>query len=307
MCIKLEILLAIFIVLFQSFIFASVTSIIQKYKYSQRDYIILTFGIVIPSIILYLIFDKNSLLYLILCFFIFYFRRAKIIGIITVLLTILVLMINDFVATWFFAYLNTYHINFYVASLIYMIVFALGCYIFSFIIITLFNKLKTSWLYINKFYLIVLSLFLASGFLIFFSLLNTTVGDLYEFRNFGIIYFISFSVFAILIIATTLTIEREINYKRKKQELDDYYKYTVQIEKINNKMRKFRHDYTNILLTMSEYLREDDLEGLKQYYHEHISPLKGEFESNTMRLNGIENLKVREIKGLITTKILQAQ
>lgn len=26
-----------------------------------------------------------------------------------------------------------------------------------------------------------------------------------------------------------------------------------------------------------------------------------------MRLNGIENLKVREIKGLITTKILQAQ
>nr|WP_240507199.1 ATP-binding protein [Staphylococcus cornubiensis] len=72
-------------------------------------------------------------------------------------------------------------------------------------------------------------------------------------------------------------------------------------------MRKFRHDYTNILLTMSEYLREDDLEGLKKYYHEHISPLKSEFESNTMRLNGIENLKVREIKGLITTKILQAQ
>lgn len=127
MCIKLEILLAIFIVLFQSFIFASVTSIIQKYKYSQRDYIILTFGIVIPSIILYLIFDKNSLLYLIFCFFIFYFKRAKIIGIITVLLTILVLMINDFVATWFFAYLNTYHINFYVASLIYMIVYDSLC------------------------------------------------------------------------------------------------------------------------------------------------------------------------------------
>ncbi|MCE5734567.1 GHKL domain-containing protein [Staphylococcus pseudintermedius] len=303
----MEILLAIFIVLFQSFIFASVTSIIQKYKYSQRDYIILILGIVIPSIILYLIFDKYSLLYLILCFFIFYFRRAKIIGIITVLLTILVLMINDFIATWIFAYLNTYHINFYVTSLIYMVVFALGCCLFSYIIITLFNKLKTSWLYINKFYLIALVVFLACGFVIFFSFLPRSVDDIYEFQYFGIICFISFSVFAILIIATTLTIEREINYKRKKQELDDYYKYTVQIEKINNKMRKFRHDYTNILLTMSEYLREDDLEGLKQYYHEHISPLKSEFESNTMRLNGIENLKVREIKGLITTKILQAQ
>ncbi|EGQ1288556.1 ATP-binding protein, partial [Staphylococcus pseudintermedius] len=51
----MEILFFIFVVLFQSFIFASVTSIIQKYKYSQRDYIILILGIVIPSIILYLI------------------------------------------------------------------------------------------------------------------------------------------------------------------------------------------------------------------------------------------------------------
>nr|WP_241522244.1 GHKL domain-containing protein [Staphylococcus intermedius] len=192
-------------------------------------------------------------------------------------------------------------------SFIYMVIFALGCYLFSYIIITLFNKLKTSWLYINKLYLIALAVFLACGFVIFFSFLPRTVGDIYEFQYFGIICFISFSVFSILIIATTLTIEREINYKRKKQELDDYYKYTVQIEKINNKMRKFRHDYTNILLTMSEYLRDDDLEGLKKYYQEHISPLKREFESNTMRLNGIENLKVREIKGLITTKILQAQ
>ncbi|ELI5508847.1 GHKL domain-containing protein [Staphylococcus pseudintermedius] len=301
----MEILFFIFVVLFQSFIFASVTSIIQKYKYSQRDYIILILGIVIPSIILYLIFDKNSLLYLILSFFIFYYRRSKIVGIISVLISILILLISDFIATGVYTYLYAYPVNYYLSTLVYMMVFTFSC--FSLVFVTLFNKFKSSWLYMNKFYLAMLVLFLASGFIIFSSILPKTVNNVYDFKYLGIIYFISFSVFAILIIATTLTIEREINYKRKKQELDDYYKYTVQIEKINNKMRKFRHDYTNILLTMSEYLREDDLEGLKQYYHEHISPLKSEFESNTMRLNGIENLKVREIKGLITTKILQAQ
>ncbi|MCE5437343.1 GHKL domain-containing protein [Staphylococcus pseudintermedius] len=303
----MEILFFIFVVLFQSFIFASVTSIIQKYKYSQRDYIILILGIVIPSIILYLIFDKNSLLYLILSFFIFYYRRSKIVGIISVLISILILLISDFIATGVYTYLYAYPVNYYLSTLVYMMVFTFSCFFFSLVFVTLFNKFKSSWLYMNKFYLAMLVLFLASGFIIFSSILPKTVNNVYDFKYLGIIYFISFSVFAILIIATTLTIEREINYKRKKQELDDYYKYTVQIEKINNKMRKFRHDYTNILLTMSEYLREDDLEGLKQYYHEHISPLKSEFESNTMRLNGIENLKVREIKGLITTKILQAQ
>ncbi|EHE7495114.1 GHKL domain-containing protein, partial [Staphylococcus pseudintermedius] len=226
---------------------------------------------------------------------------------ISVLISILILLISDFIATGVYTYLYAYPVNYYLSTLVYMMVFTFSCFCVSLVFVTLFNKFKSSWLYMNKFYLAMLVLFLASGFIIFSSILPKTVNNVYDFKYLGIIYFISFSVFAILIIATTLTIEREINYKRKKQELDDYYKYTVQIEKINNKMRKFRHDYTNILLTMSEYLREDDLEGLKQYYHEHISPLKSEFESNTMRLNGIENLKVREIKGLITTKILQAQ
>ena len=42
----------------------------------------------------------------------------------------------------------------------------------------------------------------------------------------------------------------------------------LQIESINNEMRKFRHDYVNILTTMSEYIREDDMPGLRQYFNE---------------------------------------
>ncbi|MDR9833989.1 GHKL domain-containing protein [Staphylococcus coagulans] len=123
----------------------------------------------------------------------------------------------------------------------------------------------------------------------------------------GFLYFISFLVFLALIVMTTITIAREISYRHKKQEAEDYYKYTLEMEKVNNRMRKFRHDYINILATMSEYLREDDLEGLKTYYHNNINPLKGHFETNSLKLNGIEKLKVREIKGVITTKILSAQ
>ena len=72
-------------------------------------------------------------------------------------------------------------------------------------------------------------------------------------------------------------------------------------------MRKFRHDYVNILSTMSEFIREDDMPGLRQYFNEQIVPMKDNLETRSLKLNGIEKLKVREIKGLITTKILQAQ
>ncbi len=304
---KLDILGVILITLFQAFAFASVTSIIQKYKYTKRDYVLILIGIVIPSVILYFIFGRNSLLYLILAFFIFYYKRLKIIGVLTVLITVIVLILSDFISSWAYAYLINHNIDFYSANALYALLFVICCYIFTVVLMFLFNKFKLSWLHLNNLYISVLILFSTAVFYIFFFIIPKSVTSFNEVKTVGILYFISFLIFAFLIVMTTITIAREISYRHKKQEAEDYYKYTLEMEKVNNRMRKFRHDYINILATMSEYLREDDLEGLKAYYHNNINPLKGHFETNSLKLNGIEKLKVREIKGVITTKILSAQ
>ncbi|HGO1460228.1 TPA: sensor histidine kinase [Staphylococcus aureus] len=100
---------------------------------------------------------------------------------------------------------------------------------------------------------------------------------------------------------------KEMKYKRNQEEIETYYEYTLKIEAINNEMRKFRHDYVNILTTLSEFIREDDMPGLRDYFNKNIVPMKDNLQMNAIKLNGIENLKVREIKGLITAKILRAQ
>ena len=78
-----------------------------------------------------------------------------------------------------------------------------------------------------------------------------------------VLYTIFIITLAILIITISFSIVRQIQYKRNMQEIENYYKYTLQIENINNEMRKFRHDYVNILSTMSEFIRENDMDGLK--------------------------------------------
>ncbi len=304
---KLGIVGVIFINLFQAFVFASIASIIQKYKYTKRDYVLIFIGIVIPSMVFYFLFERYSLFYLIFAFFIFYYKRLKIIGVLSVLVTVIVLILSDFISSWAYAYMSTLNVNFYTANVFYAIIFVLCCYLFSIILVFLFNKFKLSWLHLNKLYLSILIAFLATVFYVFFFLTPKSVASFNEFKSIGTFYFLLFSAIAILIFMTTITIAREISYRHKKQEAEDYYKYTLEMEKVNNRMRKFRHDYINILATMSEYLREDDLEGLKTYYHNNINPLKGHFETNSLKLNGIEKLKVREIKGVITTKILSAQ
>ena len=49
------------------------------------------------------------------------------------------------------------------------------------------------------------------------------------------------------------------------------------------------------------------MNGLRKYFRSEILPMQDSMQMNAIKINGLENLHIREIKGLLTTKILQAQ
>lgn len=281
--------------------------IIDKIKYKYWDYIALFVGVVIPCTILFLFLGRNSLIALVIGFLIFFYLKKKILGLISVLSSVVILVICDLLATWFYYYINNLSIHPKITFIIYMFVFTFLAIIIALVVRLLMIKLKYTWLYGNKIYLVSLVICLLTFFIILFIFLPTKIQSMADYKILGMFYFTFVAIFIAILLLVTITTSREINYRRSQQEIEDYYNYTLRVEQVNNRMRKFRHDYINILSSMSEYLREDDLEGLKAYYNKHISPLKDHFEANTLKLNGVENLKVKEIKGVITTKILQAQ
>lgn len=101
-------------------------------------------------------------------------------------------------------------------------------------------------------------------------------------------------------------IKKENRLKQHTIEMEQFSMYVEGLEQINRDMQKFRHDYANILLTMQGYLDENNLEGLKEYFQQHILKV----ESNTLFKNkvlaNLDNLKITGLKGLIATKALQA-
>ncbi|WP_373385691.1 hypothetical protein, partial [Klebsiella pneumoniae] len=46
-----------------------------------------------------------------------------------------------------------------------------------------------------------------------------------------------------------------------------------EIEAHYNELRRFRHDYQNMLISIDEYLKTDDLEGLQEYYQKNLAPV----------------------------------
>ncbi|MCD8827506.1 GHKL domain-containing protein [Staphylococcus gallinarum] len=302
----MTILNSIFLTLLQAIILFVIITIINRIRYSFWDYIAMI-GIIIPSTVVYYFFHARAMIFLLFCSAIFMYFKNRIIGLVSVLISFFILYIANFltigIATLFY---NLIKLDIVFNSL-YLIIFTLLTIGLSYVSRYFIKKLLNSDLSFNKVYLTLVSIFLFSVLLLLYFNLPTKLMSFADTKFLVVLYTIFIITLAILIITISFSIVRQIQYKRNMQEIENYYKYTLQIENINNEMRKFRHDYVNILSTMSEFIRENDMDGLKKYFNEEILPMQDSMQMNAIKINGIENLKVREIKGLLTTKILQAQ
>ena len=217
------------------------------------------------------------------------------------------MFLSNFISFFILIFFDNYIQNITISNIAYVLVFLSISIFLGYSFRKLFRKLKQSYLAINKTYLTVISIVLVSSFLVLSLYSQIPKSGFHALKGYALIFISILLFFVIVIILISISTLREMRYKQSLEEIETYYEYTLQIESINNEMRKFRHDYVNILTTMSEYIRENDMDGLKTYFNDNIVPMKDNLQMNSIKINGTDNLKVRAIKGLVTTKILQAQ
>lgn len=111
----------------------------------------------------------------------------------------------------------------------------------------------------------------------------------------GMLYFLS------------IKLQNEIRYKSKLRETTQLKEYTESLEEMSGELRKFRHDYINILSSIAGYVDDNDMEGLRKHLYNEIIPLEKHITMNNSRLDLLKNIKIPEIKGLVSSKIIKAQ
>jgi len=94
-------------------------------------------------------------------------------------------------------------------------------------------------------------------------------------------------------------------YKKESEAYKEQYIREVETQQLA--IRSFRHDYINLLLTMDQYLKEDDLSGLKQYFANEIMPTRNALINQDVELGNLGQLQIKEIKSLLSVKIMEAQ
>jgi len=123
----------------------------------------------------------------------------------------------------------------------------------------------------------------------------------------GILFFSYFILLMIIIYILITSITKEMDLKNKQIQFDSLQEYTSSLEKLYADMRSFRHDYINILSSMIGYIENRDIDSLEKYFNEKIFPLSKGMASNNFKLGLLSNIKIPEIKGIFSSKIIRAQ
>lgn len=184
--------------------------------------------------------------------------------------------------------------------------FTIGfCYILKFI----FKRLKVIKI-IEKRYQLLMVLFLIFTLIIFY--VNIFISQQQGFSNENIrTNSILFFIYSCLLLAVYLGIVfivvKDLEMEQERIQSQQLQEYTTQIEQLYSNISNFRHDYLNILVSLEEGIRQEDIETIKNVYHRVIKPSERVVKSNDYVLGKLRNLHINEIKSLLAAKIIKAQ
>ncbi|TDL95257.1 GHKL domain-containing protein [Macrococcus brunensis] len=300
---------SVIFIIFQCICFSIAVTLLGNFKYSRKGILYTVLLFIVPAVILFFVFRTLAILYFIVFYTFFYRRRSFLVNGLIVLITIFISVISDHLAA--LITISIFGENFFYNDryVLYFVMFLSLMVVLPWLIRTIFNKVKDFQVLYSHNRLLVLLLvgYLAISILLIYLIIpdrTLTEREYVIYASFYIIYFIiSFG----LIVLVARAYYQKLLLSIKSKENEDYYKYTKELEKNNNVMRKFKHDYVNILSTMSGYIYNDDMEGLKVYFSDYIVPLKENIDNQQYQLYGMNRINAAPLKGILTSKMIETQ
>lgn len=130
-------------------------------------------------------------------------------------------------------------------------------------------------------------------------------------------YFIRTNVLLIYFIVFTVSL-LYLNYQKKEKkdreiqdlkdkQLTDLGSYSRHVESLYKEIRSFRHDYTNILISLNEAIKEEDIVAIRSIYQEVIAESDKKFYDGKYDIARLSNIKSDAVKSLLSSKMLEAQ
>ncbi|MGZ0940937.1 ATP-binding protein [Streptococcus thermophilus] len=137
---------------------------------------------------------------------------------------------------------------------------------------------------------------------------NTTHSSTLELRKLCVV--ISLVLFFIMIVFLERNIREMIQGQldfQKNLQLENLYTYNKHIECLYNSVRSFRHDYSNLLVTLRLGIDKDDMDIVKEVYDSVLQESDKRLNIRNFDLARLVNIQDNTLKSLLSAKVLQAE
>ena len=199
------------------------------------------------------------------------------------------------------------HLTYYIVYIIsYILLLACICPILGRLLYLVIHRIHTG---LSKQLLLLITTNLLTCLFIF--LFNIAIGEYIGYSRsvitFNCILFACYFIISTILIVNIIKSHMEkVNLDIRQDSYNRLQEYTNQIENMYSSLRSFKHDYSNIMLSMSGYIEANDMDGLKEYFDKEILPLSKKITKNTAHINQLMNIKTTELKSIISSKLLYA-
>ncbi len=253
------------------------------------------------------------LLILSICLYIAFINQNKLVNICVFIATYLFCVISD---NFYSLIWDTFiypiedlqaNLNYYIIYIIsYILLLSLICPVIGRLLHMIVHKIHSGF---PKQLLLLISINLATCLFIF--LFNIMIGDYVGYNRkivmFNCILFTCYFILNTVLIVNIIKAQMDkVNQDMRQDSYNKLQEYTNQVENMYSSLRSFKHDYSNIMLSMSGYIESNDMVGLRTYFEEEILPLSKNITQNTAHLNQLMNIKTTELKSIISSKLLYA-
>ncbi|MEG0286675.1 MAG: GHKL domain-containing protein [Vagococcus sp.] len=103
--------------------------------------------------------------------------------------------------------------------------------------------------------------------------------------------------------------EQLLTFELEKKEIEEKYlmNYLNQVNREYKDIRKFKHDYINLLSSLEYVINQGDIDSIKSFYSDSINPSKESMKNDYSNIGALEKIKLNSLKSILAVKILQAE
>ncbi|GFP74621.1 sensor histidine kinase [Clostridium fungisolvens] len=285
-------------------------------KFTKKEAITIIIATLIIAVPAGLFLSYLSIIPIDIAFMFFIYKKHGkiIVSILLPLLATIISVVSDYIVSCVNIYVFKIDINNSYNNITYIFSFIATVFVILIISRTvrgfIDRKLKAINFELTEKFSLIIILSLIVTLVIFY--INIMLGGKLGFTNEilklnSIIFFIYCIFFCIIMYVLFKSITKEMEIQNKQAHFESLQKYTENLENLYSEMRVFKHDYVNIISSMIGYMDDNDMEGLKNHFTKNIVPLSNEIGRSKSKIDILKNIKIPEIKGILSSKLIRAQ